>query len=267
MSVSLRSAFNFAILAGSSITNTGTTVVNGDIGLYPGTSYTGGGTITLTGSTHITDTIAEIAQADLTAAYIKAAAAIQTDSSNNYTDLSALTLTPGVYKGTSSLSLTGTLTLNGPGTYIFQAGSSLIFGSGATVVLENGACADNIFWQVTSSATLGTTSILYGNILALSSITLNNGAIIYGRALARNGAVTLIGNTINNTFSSCTSSSSRCHCRSKPRYCQERSLAKLYSQQISIGRLDNFSPSCGPCIGTFRGNSNCCSSGAQYYGQ
>src|SRR5277367_1830117 len=111
MSVTLNSALTFAILAGTSITNTGTTFVNGDIGLYPGTSYTGSSTVTLKGSTHINDTTAEVAQADLAAAYIAAAAAIPTNPSNNYTDLSGITLTPGVYRGASILSLTGTLTL------------------------------------------------------------------------------------------------------------------------------------------------------------
>lgn len=201
MSVSLGNASSFAVLAYSSITNTGATTIYGDIGLYPGSSYTGSGTVTqIDGSTYTSgsDVIAQNAKTDLTSAFGVAAGA--TPTSSGYGDLTGYTLTPGVYSsGALSLSLTGTLYLNGAGTYIFQASSTLTFNPGATVVLMNGACVDDIFWQVSSSATLSAGSVLYGNILALTSITLDSGASVFGRVLVLNGSVTMQSNLIDNT--------------------------------------------------------------------
>ena len=191
-------ADSFAVLAGTTVTNTGSSVITGDVGVFPGSSITGFPPGSVNGTIHTTDTAAGVAQIDLAAAYTTIALrAGAVDKSG--TDLGGLTLMAGVYKFTSAAQLTGALTLSGPGEFDFQIGSTLTTASGSKVLLINGADSCNIFWQVGSSATLGTTTAFEGNILALTSITLNNGAnILDGRALARNGAVTLDTNNIDN---------------------------------------------------------------------
>jgi len=193
---SLGTAASFAVLGGSTVTNTGPSVITGDLGVSPGSAVTGFPPGVLIGGTiHAADAVALQAQNDVTTAYnFLAAQPCGTDLTGQ--DLGGLTLTPGVYCFSSSAQLTGTLTLNGPGIYIFQMGTSLTTASGSAVALTNGASACNVWWQVGSSATLGTTASLPGNLLALTSITLNTGASVSGRALARNGAVTLDGNTV-----------------------------------------------------------------------
>ncbi|MGD0982174.1 MAG: ice-binding family protein [Solirubrobacteraceae bacterium] len=189
----------FAVLAGQAVTNTGPSVINGDLGVSPGSAVTGfpPGTV-VNGTIHTADAVAAQAQLDLTTAYNDAAG--RTPFVSVPADLTGLTLTPGVYRNASALGLTGALTLNAQGNasavFIFQAGSTLITGSGSSVNLINGAQPCNVFWQVGSSATLGTTTSFVGNILALSSISMNNGVTLNGRALARNGSVTLINDTI-----------------------------------------------------------------------
>jgi len=204
--VNLGTANSFAVLGGSTITNTGSTVVNGDLGLSPGTSVTGFPPGTVNGTQHVTDPTAAQAEADLVAAYN--AAGTQTGAAAVSGDLGGMTLTPGVYNSASSLGLTGTLTLDGQGNpdavFIFQIGSALTTASGSRVNLVNGAQACNVFWQVVSSATLGTNSNFSGSILALTSVTATTGAIINGRLLARNGAVTLDVNAV--TKPSCAAS-------------------------------------------------------------
>jgi len=188
---------NFAVLAGSTITNTGATVINGNIGVSPGSSVTGfpPGTVT-GGSIHAGDAVAAQAQSDLTTAY-NTAAGMPCTTDLTGQNLGGLTLTPGVYCFTTSAALTGTLTLNFQGNpnalFLFKIGSTLTTASASSVLLTNtvGACPPNLFWQVGSSATLGTGSSFVGNILALTSITLTTGSNVNGRALARNGAVTL----------------------------------------------------------------------------
>jgi hypothetical protein len=195
----LGSANNFAVLGGSTITNTGSSVVNGDLGLAPGTSVTGFPPGTVNGTQHITDAVAAQAELDLATAYNAATA--QTVSATVTGDLGGQTLVSGVYNSASSLGLTGALTLDGQGNpgavFIFQTGSALTTASGSTVNLVNGAQACNIFWQVGTSATLGTNSNFSGSVLALTSVTATTGATISGRLLARNGAVTLDTNTVN----------------------------------------------------------------------
>lgn len=190
---------DFSVLAGSTVTNTGATVVTGDVGVSPGTAITGFPPGLATGTLHHADAAASQAQATLTAAYNDAAG--RSGGATVAGDLTGKTLTAGVYKSTSSLALTGDLTLDAQGNtsavFIFQIGSTLTTGSNSHVVLTNGASACNVFWQVGSSATLGTNSVFDGNILALTSITLTTGANLQGRALARNGAVTLDSNTIS----------------------------------------------------------------------
>jgi uncharacterized repeat protein (TIGR01451 family) len=197
--VPLGTAANFAVLAGSTITNTGPTTINGDLGLSPGTSVTGFPPGQVNGTIYAADSVALQAQADLTAAYNNAAA--RTVSATIPVELGGTTQTPGVYDSAAgTFGITGTLTLDAQGdpnaVFIFTAASTLITASASNVSLINGAQASNVFWVVGSSATLGTSSTLQGNILALTSITVTTGTTINGRALARNGAVTLDTSTI-----------------------------------------------------------------------
>ena len=200
--VGLGTADNFAVLAGSGVTNTGPSVVNGDLGSSPTPSVTGFGGApngTVNGSTHQADASAAQAQADLTTAYNNAAG--QGPASTVATELGGQTLTPGVYDSLSgTFGITGTLTLNAKGNpnavFIFKTASTLISASASQVRLINGAQPCHLFWQVGSSATLGTSSTFVGNILALQSISLDSGVTVNGRLLARNGAVTLINDTI-----------------------------------------------------------------------
>ncbi len=184
---------DFSVLAGSTVTNTGSTVVSGDVGLSPGTSVTGFPPGSASGTIHIADGAAALAQAALIAGYVDAAA--RTGGTPVAGDLVGRTLTTGIYTSTSSLANSGDLTLDAQGNpdavFIFQIASTLTTGSGSHIVLANGAKACNVFWQVGSSATLGTNSVFKGNILALTSITITTGVNLEGRALARNGAVTL----------------------------------------------------------------------------
>ncbi len=209
--ITLGTAGNFAVLAATTVTNTGNTVINGgNVGLSPGTSITGfpPGTITPPYTTYAADATAAQAQSDLTTAY-NAAAGLAPTQTLTGTDLGSLTLTPGVYFFSSSAALTGTLTLNDQGDsnaqFVFQIGSTLTTASASSVVTINaGSTPDcNIFWQVGSSATLGTTTAFEGHILAYTSITMDTGATITdGSALASTGAVTLDANTINNCAAS-----------------------------------------------------------------
>ena len=199
--VGLGTATSFAVLAGAGITNTGPTTINGDAGTYPTTTETGFGSVTITGTNHAGDAVTQGAKTDLVTAYNTAAGSGPTIPIAG--NLGGQTLVPGVYNSASSIGLTGALTLSGGSTdvWIFQAGSTLTTASGSSVVLIGGAQSCNVFWQIGSSATIGTGSAFKGTIIALSSITVTTGATIDGRALARNGAVTLDTNTI--TRSTC----------------------------------------------------------------
>jgi hypothetical protein len=200
--VNLGTAETFAVLAGTTVTNTGATTIRGDVGLDPGTAVSGFGTVTLDGAQHVADAVALKAKGDLVTAYNDAAGAKPVTKVP--TELGGTTLKPGVY-ASDTLGLTGTLKLDGGGTYVFQAASTLIAAAGSKVELTNGASACNVYWQVGSSATLGTTTSFKGTVMALTSIALQTGATLQGRALARNGAVTLDHNTIDS--SSCAAPS------------------------------------------------------------
>jgi hypothetical protein len=196
--VPLGTAGSFAVLAGAGITNTGPTTVSGDLGTFPTTTVTGAGSLTINGTNHAGDAVTQQAQTDLVTAYNNAAA--QGPTNPIVADLGGQSLPPGVYNSASSIGLTGALTLNGGGdpnaVFVFQAGSALTTASASSVVLINGAQSCNVFWQIGSSATLGTGSTCRGTVIALQSITVTTGVTVDGRVLARNGAVTLDTDTI-----------------------------------------------------------------------
>ncbi len=205
-SVNLGTAESFAVLAGTTITNTGATTITCDVGLDPRSAAPGFATVTLTGAKHLADAVALKAKNDLVTAYNDAAGA--TPVNKVATELGGTTLKPGVY-GSDTLGLTGTLTLDGGGVYIFQAASTLITAPGSSVKLTNGASACDVYWQVGSSATLDTTTSFKGTIMALTAITLNDAVTLEGRALARNGAVTMIHDTIDSSACAAPSSTSK----------------------------------------------------------
>ena len=195
--VPLGTSANYAVLGASTVTNTGNSVLNRSLGLWPGTSITGfpPGIVNAPGTVDNTNAAAQQAQSDLTLAYVNAAG--RSVDATTAADLANLQLGPGVYSGPSkgALLLSGPLVLDGGGNldavFIFQTDSTLTTGSSSTVSLINGAQACNVFWQIGSSATLGTSSTFVGNILAMQSITVTTGVTVHGRALARNAAVTL----------------------------------------------------------------------------
>ncbi len=199
--IELAGTSSLAILAGSAITNTGTTSVTGDMALSPGTSIGGFPPGNLVGVIHINDEIATQAKLDLTTAYNDAAGRTSTEIFTLSGNIGGLTLTPGLYKTTSSLAISsGDLTFdakgNGNAVFIIQIASSLTVTSGRQVFLTGGAKAANIFWQVGSSATFGTTSVFKGTLMVMQSITFETGATLDGKAMARTGAVIMAGNTI-----------------------------------------------------------------------
>lgn len=199
--IDLAGASGFALLAGSAITSTGATDITGDMGLSPGTSVGGFPPGVLTGTQQINTDLSKQAKLDLTAAYNDAAGRTSTDIVTLSGNIGGLTLTPGLYKSTSSLAISsGDLTFDAKGKsdaiFIIQIASAFTVTSGRQVILKNGASASNIFWQVSSSATFGTTSEFKGTIMAMQSITFNTGATLEGRALASIGGIVLAGNTI-----------------------------------------------------------------------
>jgi len=201
--VNLATASPFVLLAGSSATNTGPSVLDGALGLAPGTSLAGFGLpAVVNGATHDDDSLASQAQADLTNAYnVASGQPVEPGDELTGQNLGGLTLTAGAYSFASSAQLTGTLTLDAQGNpnaqFVFEIGSSLTTASASSVVLTNGASPCNVYWQVGSSAVLGSTTAFQGNLMALDSISLDNGASVIGRLLARNGQVSLINDVLD----------------------------------------------------------------------
>jgi len=199
--VGLGAVVSFGVLGGSTVTNTGPTTVNGlDVGVSPGPAITGfpPGIITPPGVEHQTDAVASKAQSDALTAFNDAAGRSPAPADKGLTDLTGRTLQPGVYQG--NLSLTGTVTLDNStapdAVFIFQASSTLITASGSVVKFTTSHASCNVFWQVGSSATLGTHSTFVGTVLARASVTAQTGATVTGRLLASTGAVTLDTNLI-----------------------------------------------------------------------
>ncbi len=197
----LGTAADFAVLGGSTVTSTGPTVITGNAGVWPGSAATGFPPASLTGTLHLGNAVAQQAHADATTAFTSLAGMARTAELTG-TDLGGLVLTPGTYFFASSAQLTSTLTLNALGNpnavFIFQIGSTLTTASNATIIAINGAFGGNVFWQVGSSATLGTATAFQGTIIAQASITLTTGAsILDGRAIALTGAVTLDSNSVS----------------------------------------------------------------------
>jgi hypothetical protein len=202
---SLGAARSFAALAGSTLTNTGsTTTIDGNVGVSPGSAITGITESQVTGGIYVGgDAEADQAHSDAALAYAFLAG-MASDANLTSTDLGGLTLEPGVYTFNSSAALTGALFLDAGGdsgaVFVFQVGTSFTASSGSSVTVINGGAnydPANIFWQVGSSATIGTTSQILGHIIADQSVTLETGASLTGNALALNGAVTLDSNSVN----------------------------------------------------------------------
>ena len=197
--INLGTSSNFAILTGSTVTNSGYSLISGDLGISPGSAVTGFPPGTLNGTQYLNDAIALQAQRDLLAAYNDAAGrALLTTLA---TELGGMTVTQGVHNSASgTFEITGILTLDGQGdpnaVFIFQMATTIITASRSHVNLIGGAQASNVYWQVGSSATLGSSSGFIGNILAYTSVTIGAGVSVNGRALAQNGAVTLDTDTI-----------------------------------------------------------------------
>ena len=200
----LNSASDFAVLGASTVTSTGNTVVNGDLGVFPGLSITGFSPLIVNGTIYVGDSVARQASIDAINAYsvLGQESIFQILTGQN---LGGLTLGPGVRNFSSSAQLTGVLVLDAQGDpnarFDFQIGSTLTTASGSSVQLINGAQANNVNWQIGSSATIGSDTAFIGSMLADQSITLNTGASLMGRALALHGAVTLDNNYIIETAS------------------------------------------------------------------
>jgi hypothetical protein len=194
--VDLGTVGTYSVLGGQTVTNTGPSTLAGDLGVSPGTAITGFPPGQTAGATHAADAPALLAQSDLTVAYDDAAGRAPTASVAG--DLVGSTDVAGVYKSSGPLALSGTLTLDGQGdpgaVFIFQVASTLTTATASYINLINGAQACHVFWQVGSSATLGTASVFRGTIMALTSVSVTTGAVVQGRALARNGSVTLDNN-------------------------------------------------------------------------
>jgi hypothetical protein len=209
--VNLATVSPFVVLGGQTVTNTGPSVLNGDLGVAPGTALVGFGLpAVVNGATHDNDGVANQAKADLGTAYDVAAGQPVAPANVLTGNLGNRILKAGAYRYTSAAQLTGPLTLDAEGDpaaqFVFQVGTQLTTASASSVVLLNGASPCNVFWQVGTSATLGSTTAFKGNLMALASISVNNAVTVQGRLLARNGQISLINDVIDGSM--CGTSSS-----------------------------------------------------------
>jgi len=201
--VGLGTAQPFVVLSGAGVTNTGPSVLDGDLGVSPGTSLSGFGLpAVVNGATHADDAVASQAESDLGTAYgVAAGQPVPPGNELTGVDLGGLTLGPGAYGYSSSAQLTGQLTLDAHGDpnaqFVFVIGTTLTTATASSVILTDGASPCNVYWKVGSSATLGTGTAFEGNLLALTSVSLNDSATVLGRVLARNGEVTLINDALS----------------------------------------------------------------------
>ncbi len=210
--VNLGTAQPFVVLGGSTVTNTGPSVLNGDLGVSPGTSLVGFGLpAVVNGATHANNAVAAQAQADLVTAFsVAAGEPVPLGNDLTGTDLGSRTLTAGAYGFSSSAGLTGALTLDAQGDpnaqFVFEIGSTLTTASASSVILVNGASPCNVHWQIGSSATLDSGTSFAGNVMAQVDITLNDAASVLGRVLAIEGQISLINNVL--TRPECSTGSS-----------------------------------------------------------
>lgn len=209
-SVGLGTTASYGVLAGQGVTNTGPTVINGNVGTHPAASVTGFPPGHVNGVIHSADAAALIAKGDLTTAYNDAAG--RTPAQTIAKQLGGQVLTPGVYRSASgTFQITGTLTLNAQGNpdgvFIFQTASTLITASSSNVSLLGSARSCNAFWKIGSSATLGTSSTFRGNVLALTAVVVQTGVTVLGRVMARNASVTLDNDVITPSTCAATNGS------------------------------------------------------------
>lgn len=253
LNVNLGTAGTFGVLAGQTVTNTGPTFIDGNLGVSPGSAITGFPPGLVSGAIHQADAVALQAQTDLTTAYNMAASQVcDTDlSGQNLGNLSGA-VTPGVYCFTSSAQLTGTLTLDAQGdpnsVFLFKIDSMLTTANGAVVAFINGGDGDTLFFQVGSSATLGANTSFAGNILALTSITMNTGASIdCGRALAQTGSVTLDSNRVSGDTRGCDAGTTT-SAVPEPNTAIMLSTGLLFGLVLSVRKLRT-TPSESPVVG------------------
>ena len=264
--VDLGTAAPFSVLAGAGVTNTGPTVLAGDLGTCPTPAITGFPPGLVNGQQHANDEVACQAQSDLTIAYDSAAGRASTTTYPGPTDLGGATLLTGVYTSPVSLAITGTLTLDAKqvpdAAFIFQAGSTLITATDSRVSLINGAQACNVFWQVGSSSTLGVDSTFAGTVMALASITGNHKATVDGRLLARNGAVTLDSNTVTAAPCATGASSSSPPSSTNPTTTNPPTSSSPNASTSSTGSSSTTSTQPGSTAGTEQGASTSNGSGS-----
>jgi hypothetical protein len=196
--IPLGTSSSFAVLAGAGLSNAGQTTITGDVGSSPTTTYTNTGSVTRIGNIHLGDTVAATAQVDATAAYNNALG--QSSTGAVVADLGGQTLMPGVYKSATALGLTGTLTLDAGGNanavFLFQTGLGLTTTNASKVTVINGGSQCNVFWQIGTSAAIGTNSTMIGNVIANADITVATNATVSGRLLALHGAINTSSNLI-----------------------------------------------------------------------
>ena len=240
--VPLGAANPFAILAGTAVSNAGTTVVNGDLGVSPGSSVSGFPPGVANGTIHAGDASAAQAQLDLAAAFANASG--QPASATVPAELGGTTLPPGVYESdTGAFDIAGTLTLDGQGDgnaiFIFKTATTLDAVAGSRINLIKSAQSCNVFWQVGDSATIGAGSVFRGSVLALTDIASDSGATVDGRLLARNGAVTLDTDSI--AAAQCDAAKPKIRVGGVPKQCTSHNFKARVNVSDALGATTDVS--------------------------